>query len=549
MRSTWASGSSGHNFYVEQMGGGGAFLDYDQDGRQDFFVAGGGVLPGYRGVRPAGDRLYHNNPDSTFTDVTTSSGIRTDRYTLGAASADYDNDGFPDLFVTTVQGNILYHNDGQGHFVDVTERAGVKGTALSTSAAFLDYDNDGWVDLFVGRYMDYAVIADKGCAIRGMGQQDLNRARIMEEHQKGTSKLPLACGPHVMPTTSSLLYHNNGDGTFADVSTASGISAAQGHALAVGVGDFNDDGLPDIHVASDGYPSLLFMNLGGGKFKEDAARAGVATWKGGRAFAGMGTDTADFDNDGRADLVTSNYEKEPETLYRGRGDGTFIDFVEQSGVMTPSYLFLKWGVRALDFNGDGWRDLMIVAGHVDPAGTPGRPLNIPDENWPGKGFAQEAIVLVGTGTGTFVDKSSSSGQFFKDKHVARGAAFADFDNDGDWDALIVNIDEPAVLLRNDSPGHRWGRLQLEGAGCNRDALGARVRVTTGTLTQTEYVRSGSSYLSDHDRRVLLGLPGSDPALAEIRWPCGAVQTVNVQPGQTVRVKEAGCRLPHRKEVH
>ena len=421
----------------------------------------------------------------------------------------------------------------------------MKGAPLSTSAAFLDFDSDGWLDLFVGRYMDYGISTDRGCLIRGMSQQDINMMQ-REGEARGVPKADLACGPHEMKTTASRLYRNNGNGTFTDLTATSGIGSANGHALAIAIADFNEDGRPDIYVASDGYPSLLFMNRGDGTFKEDAARAGVAVWRNGAAFAGMGADTADYDGDGHYDLITANYEKEPLTLYRGRGDGTFIDMAEQSGLSTPGFPFLKWGVRLLDFNGDGRRDVFVANGHVDPAGTPGRPLNMPDEKWPGKGFAQEALVLAGTAEGRFIDMSAQSGQFFRDKHVARGAAFGDYDNDGDWDVFIVNIDEPAVLLRNDSPAYRWGRLELEGAGCNRDALGSRVQVTSGGLTQTEYVRSGGSYLSDHDHRLLFALPGSAPATAEIHWPCGAVQTVTLTPGKTQHVTEVGCRLPARK---
>lgn len=545
LRSTWVSGGTGHNYYVEQMGGGGAFLDYDGDGRLDIFTTGGGVLPRYTGPQPSGNRLYRNDPDGTFTDVTKEAGLETGRYTLGVATADYDNDGHPDLYITTAQGNVLYHNDGHGHFVDVTAKTGVGGGTLSTSAAFLDYDGDGWLDLFVARYMDYSIATDRGCLIRGMGQQDLNKMRILSA-QRHSSTLPLMCGPHEMPTTASRLYRNSGHGTFTDVTAKSGIGEATAHALAIAIADFNEDGRPDIYVASDGFPNLLFMNHGNGTFTEDAARAGVAVGKNGAAFAGMGADAADYDNDGHFDILQSNYEKEPQSLYRGRGDGTFIDMTESSGLLAPSFPFLKWGCRLLDFNGDGRRDALVVNGHVDPAGTPGRPLNFPDDKWPGKGFAQEALVFAGTGDGRFADVSASAGRFFREKHAARGAAFADFDNDGDWDVLIVNIDEPAVLIRNDSRAFRWGRLELEGSGCNRDALGSLVRVTTGGVTQTEYVRSAGSYLSDHDHRPLFSLPGSGPATAEIRWPCGAVQTVTLTPGKTLHVTEAGCRLPPRK---
>ncbi len=548
LKSTWVAGSSGHNYYVEQMGGGAAWFDYDGDGRLDVFVTGGGTLPGYKGPQPAGNRLFRNVADSSFVDVTSATGLVSSRYTLGVVAADYDNDGHTDLFITTAQGNVLYRNDGRGHFVDVTAKARVGGVVLSTGAAFLDYDADGWLDLFVARYMDYRVADDKGCKIRGMSQQDNNMLRLAEQRGAVPGGLPLLCGPHEMPTTSNLLYRNNGDGTFTDVTVAAGIAGAKGHGLGIGVADFNEDGRIDIYVASDGYPNLLFMNLGAGKFKESAVRAGVAIWKNGYALAGMGTDVADYDNDGHIDILTTNYEKDPTTLYRGRGDGTFIDMAERSGIGRLSFPFLKWGCRLLDLNGDGRRDVFVVNGHVDPAGTPGRPLNFPDDKWSGKGFAQEAQLYVARPGGQFEDASAASGTFFKEKHVARGAAFGDFDDDGDSDVLVVNIDEPAVLLRNDTPAFRRGALELEGKGCNRDGLGARVRVTTGELTQTEYSRSAGSYLSDHDRRLSFSLPGSAPASAEIRWPCGAVQQVSLTPGKTLHVTETGCRLPTRRGV-
>jgi len=548
LRSTWVSGGSGHNYYPEQMGGGSAFLDYDGDGRLDVFTAGGGILPGYRGPKPQGNRLYRNNPDGSFTDVTTEAGVESTRYTLGVVAGDYDNDGHTDLYITALQGNILYHNDGHGHFVDVTLQAGVKGIALSTGAAFLDYDGDGWLDLFVARYMDYSVANDKGCVVRGMSQQDINM-KMLADRGKSAANLPLLCGPHEMPTTANLLYRNNGAGAFTDVTAASGIGRAKGHGLGIAIADFNEDGRPDIYVASDGYPNLLFMNQGQGTFREDAVRAGVAVWKNGYALAGMGTDAADYDNDGHVDILTTNYEKDPTTLYRGRGDGTFVDMAEASGLAALSWPFLKWGCRLLDLNGDGRRDVFVVNGHVDPAGTPGRPLNFPDDKWPGKGFAQEAQVFVAANNGRFADASATAGPFFQEKHVARGAAFADFDNDGDWDVLTNNIDEPVVLLRNDTPSFRWGRLELQGDRCNRDAFGARIRVTTGSLVQTEYVHSAGSYLSDHDHRPLFSLPGASGATAQIRWPCGAMQMVALTPFTTVRVKESGCLLRSKKVGH
>ncbi len=543
IRTPWVSGGSGFNYYLEQMGGGAAFFDYDGDGWLDVFAAGGGALPGYKGPKPAGNRLYRNGKDGTFSDVTRASGLESTRYTLGASTADYDNDGDTDLYITSPHGNVLYRNDGHGRFADVTARAGVGGRPLSTSAAFLDYDGDGWLDLFVGRYNNYDIAKDEGCMSRGMSQQAQNKLRIAQEKATpGVIPPKMGCGPQAVPTTASRLYRNNGDGTFADVSAESGIGGSQGHALAIAIGDFNEDGRPDIFVASDGTPTLLFMNLGNGKFKEGGMRAGVGSLKNGYALAGMGADAADYDRDGHLDVVTANFEGEPFALYRGRGDGTFEEISERAGLLGPSRQFLKWGCRLLDFNGDGWRDAMVVSGHIDPNGTPGRPLNFPDEKWHGKGFRQETLVFAGAAGGRFRDVSSESGQFFKDKHAARGAAFADYDNDGDWDMFVVNIDEPAVLVRNDSPARRWARLELEGNGCNRDALGASVKLVSTTPVQVDHVRSAGSYLSDHDRRLLFFVAGTAPATAEIKWPCGAVQLVTLKPGETLKVKEASCRL-------
>ena len=531
LRFQHVSGASGRYYFAEQWGSGAAFFDYDGDGWLDVFLAQGGALPGFKGNAPAGNRLFRNNHDGTFADVTAAAGLTSQRYTLGAAAADFDNDGHTDLFITTLQGNVLYHNDGHGHFTDMTARAGLAGQALSTSAAFFDYDGDGRLDLFVARYRDYDLAADKACEVPTFGMTPAGAAPPVSY-----------CGPQGVAATASRLYRNAGDGVFTDVTAVSGIGRAKAHALGVAVADYNEDGRPDVFVASDTTPNLLFINLGDGTFKEQALASGIAVGAAGIPYAGMGADAADYDNDGHIDLVVTNYENEPTSIFRNRGDGTFDDESQRSGVSALAWAFMKWGCRLLDLDGDGLKDLFSVNGHIYRDVSIVTPPGAPLPGSPRKGYAQEAQVLLQQRGGRFADASRDAGPFFAERHVSRGAAFADFDNDGDWDALVTNLDGPVSLLRNDSAPVRWARLALEGDGCNRDAIGSSVRVTTGALTQTVIVQSGGSYLSDHDRRPLVALPGNGPATAEIRWPCGATQRVALTPGTTARVHESGCRL-------
>ena len=355
------------------------------------------------------------------------------------------------------------------------------------------------------------------------------------------STLRLAyCGPSAYDGTANRLYRNDGDGTFTDVTGPSGIGESTGHGLGVAVADFNDDGYQDVFVASDMLPDLLFMNAGDGTFREQALLAGVAVGSDGKAYAGMGVDVADYDNDGRVDLFITNYEGEPNSLYRNRDGLTFADESVSSGVWSYSLAFLKWGCRFLDLDLDGHLDLFVVNGHVNDNLVKNPRSNLR------KGYAQRDQVYRNDGQrGHFTDVTlTPPGAYFLEQHVGRGAAFGDVDNDGDWDVLVVNNDEHAVLLRNDTVRrNEWARLELQGNGCNRDAIGARVRVKAGNITQTRYVTSGGSYLSDHDRRLLVGLPGVvDSVDAEIRWPCGATETVTLKPGESVKVEEKYCRL-------
>jgi hypothetical protein len=431
-------GGSGAHYYIETMSGGCAFLDFDGDDWLDIFLVQGAPLPGFQPEpgRDLRDRLYRNNRDGTFTDVTDRSGLGDSRYGLGCCAADYDNDGDTDLFVTIHEGNVL--------------------------------------------------------------------------------------------------YRNNGDGTFTDVTAASRIGAARGRAVGVACADFNGDGRIDLFVTCDLSPNLLYLNNGDGTFREDGAVAGVGFGGNGSAMAGMGVDAADFDNDGRIDLVVTNFENEPISLYRNSSGGYFTDESVASNLGSSARPYLKWGVKFADLDLDGSLDLFVVNGHVDDHA---------DELTSSPGYAQASRVYRNLGNRTFADVSDTAGAFFSHRQVARGAAVGDYDNDGDLDVLIGCNNQPAILLRNDSKTtNRWMRLALRGHGCNRDAVGARVQVRTEGLAQTRFVQSGTSYLADHDRRLLIGLGRADRARVAIDWPCGAHQEREYEAGRTHVVTEVDCKL-------
>jgi enediyne biosynthesis protein E4 len=503
-------GDKAKQFILETTGSGAAFVDYDNDGLPDIFVVSGeGGL----------SRLYHNDGKGRFTDVTVKAGLAgASGWGQGVCAADYDNDGYADLFVTYWGQNRLYHNAGGRRFEDVTARAGLKQGRVryNTGCAFLDYDNDGHADLFVANYLkfDPKTTPQPGgnsyCWYRG---------------------LPVVCGPRGLPFDRNILYRNNGDGTFTDVSDASGISGPAGnYSLGVVTGDFNHDGHADIYVACDQTPSLLYINQGNGKFTEEALLRGVAFDENGKAMSGMGVAAADYDGDGWPDIFRTNFSDERETLYRNRGRGEFDDATASAG-MARNTRFVGWGCGFFDFDNDGWKDLLLVNGHVFPEVER---LGIDIH------YKDRAILYRNLGDGKFADLSDSAGPGVLAPHSARGAAFGDYDNDGFIEVLINNQNEPPSLLRHGSrrPNH-WILLKLVGTRSNRSALGAKVGLTAAGHTQTDEVRAGGSYLSQNDLRLHFGLgPAERVDRIEIEWPSGARQTLSgVAADRVVTIEE------------
>ncbi len=487
-------GISAKQYIIETTGSGIAFLDYDNDGFPDLFVVSGDGAP---------SRLYHNNGKGKFDDVTAGSGITAKGWGQGVCVGDYDNDGFTDILVTYWGQNVLYRNVSGKRFEDVTARAQLTqpGTRYNTGCAMLDYNRDGHLDLFIANYLqfEFGVTPKPGanpyCYYRG---------------------IPVSCGPRGLPFASNLLYRSNGDGTFTDVSDSSGISAPKrSYCLGAVTGDFNRDGWPDIFVACDQTPSLLFINQKDGTFSEEALLRGVALDQDGKAVSGMGAAAGDYDGDGWLDLFRTNFSDERETLYRNRGGGEFDEATTAAG-LARNTRYVGWGCGFFDFDNDGWSDLFLVNGHVFPEVDR---LKIDIHN------AQRGILYRNLGNGTFEDISEKAGPGVLEPHVSRGAAFGDFDNDGAIEIAINNQNETPAFLKNfrRSPGN-WILLKLQGTRSNRSAIGAQVRVTAGGRTQIDEVRSGGSYLSQNDLRLHFGLAAAAIIdSVEILWPSGTKQ--------------------------
>ena len=493
-------GTTSKQYIIETTGSGIAFVDYDNDGLLDLFV-----LSGQGGT----NRMYHNEGHDRFRDVTDELGLRSTGWAEGVCAGDYDNDGFTDLFVTYWGANHLYRNIGGKRFEDVTALAHLAQPRVryNTGCAFTDIDNDGHLDLFVANYLkfDPATTPKPGanpyCYYRG---------------------LAVNCGPRGLPFDRNILYHNNGDSTFADISEQSGIAAPEGHySLSVLTGDFNEDGLPDIYVACDQTPSLLYINKGHGKFEEEGVMRGVAFDQNGKAMSGMGVDASDYMNDGRLNIFRTNFSDEFETLYRNRGKGNFDDVTLDAG-LGQNTRYVGWGTGFFDFNNDGWKDLLLVNGHVFPeVESLGIDIHYKDR----------AILYENLGDGKFRDISQQAGAALLEKHSARGAAFGDIDNDGAIEVAINNQNEAPSLLKLavNPPGH-WLTIKLVGTRSNRSAIGAQVKVVRGGHLQLAEVRSGGSYLSQSDLRLHFGL-GSAAKVdrIEIAWPGGGKQALEDIP--------------------
>jgi enediyne biosynthesis protein E4 len=491
-------------YIIETTGTGVAIFDYDNDGWPDVFVVNGTTLdPLAKGTAAPTNHLYHNNHDGTFTDVTAKAGLAHTGWGQGVCVGDYDNDGNQDLFVTYYGKNALYHNNGNGTFTDVSDKSQVAGTgsAWSTGCAFVDYDRDGKLDIFVATYVDFNV---KTAPAPG------ERASCM---WKG---VPVMCGPRGLPWGKNILYHNNGDGTFEDVTAKAKIDRTNGHyGFSVSTFDFDDDGWPDIYVACDSTPSILYRNNHDGTFTDVAVTAGAAFNEDGKEQAGMGSTIGDYNGDGRLDIFKTNFSDDTSTLYRNNGDGTFDDvtFAAGLGLYTK---YLGWGTMFLDVDNDSWPDLLLVNGHVYPE---------VDSQHLGSDYREPRILYHNKGNGRFEDISANAGPGITAAASGRGLAIGDLWNDGRISAVISNMSAPPSLVVNQVRStNRWIAFKTIGTRSNRDGIGARIRLKIGDRILVDEVRSGSSYDSNNDMRVHFGL-GSATKLdwVEVRWPSGLIE--------------------------
>jgi hypothetical protein len=501
------NGASPDRHLPEIMGSGGLFFDYDNDGWTDVFLVDGGSIADPATNGRARHRLFHNRGNGTFEDVTARSGIVHTQYGMGACAADYDNDGYIDLYVTNAGANVLYHNNAGKSFTDVTEKAHVGSRSFGASCAFADVDRDGFVDLFVVNYVDARADNNPFCG-------------------DAAARLRVYCHPLNFAPLTSVLYHNNGDGTFTDISQKAGIASHRGNGLGVVIGDYDDDGWPDIFVANDTTPNFLYHNEGKGVFKEVALASGVAVASDGRPRAGMGTDWGDYDGDGKLDLFVTNHELETHTLFRNLGKGLFGETTTESGVGVETLPYVGFGTQFVDVDNDGDLDLAIVNGHV---------MNNSGHFRPGSKEAQRKLLFRNDGAGKFKEVGRTAGPGFSVEAVGRTLVAGDVDNDGAVDLLVTNNGGPAELLHNSGSGNNAIVLTLVGTKSNRSAIGTRVKITTGSLTQLREVKAGSSYLGQSELRVHAGLGRAARVdRVELRWPSGATETIDNLPAN-VRV--------------
>ena len=516
-------GGAGKQYIMESLCGGVAFFDYDNDGWADIFLVSGSTLADLRAGKSPQSKLYRNNHDGTFTDVTARAGLAATGWGFGVAVGDYDNDGYDDLYVTYLDHAVLYHNNGDGTFTDVTAKAGVGNPGRwGTSAAFGDYDNDGHLDLYVANYveLDLDHLPEFGssvfCRYRG---------------------IPVSCGPRGLKGSRDRLYRNNGDGTFTDVSDRLKVDEGAAYGLGVLWLDYDNDGCEDLYVADDSSPSLLYHGDCKGGFAEVGVGAGVAYSDDGREQAGMGIDAADYDHSGRQSIAKTNFSDDHNNLYHNDGEGGFTDAAGASGFGPISIPFLGFGVKFADFTNAGWPDLLVVNGHVNPQ---------VDQYDFGVTYAERDLLFQNRHNGKFTEAGEAAGAALRQRHVGRGLAVADFDNDGALDVLISQLDGPPELLRNTSKTGHWLRIKTVGSKSNRDGFGARVTVTAAGMTQMQEVRANSGYLSASDARLHFGLGAASTVESiVVRWPSGQIDTVRNQAGDQDLTIEEGRGVTKR----
>lgn len=504
---------SAEKYLIETMGAGAAWIDFDNDGKLDLYLVNSAPTKVYQPRRPLSSALYRNNGDGTFADVTSRAGVGAPGlFGMGAAVGDYDNDGFPDLYVIGYRQSILYHNNRDGTFTDATAKAGAANRGKwGSSGSWFDYDRDGRLDLVIANYLDFT--------------PENNLICVQQGHQS-------YCHPNKYHGQPPTLYHNNGDGTFTDVSRASGIGSKAGNGLGVVCFDYNDDGWTDVFIANDSMENFLFVNRGKGTFDEVGIESGVALSEEGKAEAGMGVDAADYDGDGRPDLFITHLDLELNRLYRNLGNGSFEDATFQSKIGARNSKMSGFGTRFIDYDNDGWRDLFIANGHV----LDNIHLFHADTAY------EESKTMYRNLHGAFEDVTAQLGQSMLTPRVGRAAAFADFDNDGDIDVLVTNNGQEPQLLRNDGGNRKhWLLLRLVGVRSNRDGIGARVKLRARGLTQVEEAKGGMSYQAAHDPRLHFGL--GDAARVdsiEIRWPSGVIDRLTDVPADRVLIVKEGA---------